>query len=112
MQMDYSGHIFVPSSVQLVAVASPIASDMPRREAMRQDMQQKATHELVGIERHDLMALGAARAIVLVAGKSRRPRRRRSGGHSRSRLGAYPGLGGSAIRPTVSSTDASATTVP
>jgi hypothetical protein len=32
MQMDYSGHIFVPPSVQLVAVATPIASDMARRE--------------------------------------------------------------------------------
>src|ERR1700677_4585598 len=30
-------------------------------------MQQEATHELVGIERHDLMALRAAAAVILVA---------------------------------------------
>ena len=36
-------------------------------EAEREDMQQEAAHELVGVERHDLMALGAATAIILVA---------------------------------------------
>jgi hypothetical protein len=36
-------------------------------EAVRQNMQQKAAHELVGIERHELMALGAATAVVLLA---------------------------------------------
>ena len=36
-------------------------------EAEREDMQQEAAHELVGVERHDLTALGAATAIILVA---------------------------------------------
>jgi hypothetical protein len=36
-------------------------------EAAWQDMQQKAAHELVGIERHDLLALGAAAPVILVA---------------------------------------------
>ena len=36
-------------------------------EAVRQDMQQEAAHELVGIERHDLLTLRAAATIILVA---------------------------------------------
>jgi hypothetical protein len=36
-------------------------------EAVRQNMQQKAAHELVGIERHHLLALRAAAAVILVA---------------------------------------------
>ena len=36
-------------------------------KAVRQDMQQEAAHELVGVERHDLLALRTAAAIVLVA---------------------------------------------
>ncbi len=35
-------------------------------KAERQDMQQEAAHELVGIERHDLLALRAAAAVILV----------------------------------------------
>ena len=36
-------------------------------EAARQDMQQEAAHELVGVQRHDLLALRPAAAIILVA---------------------------------------------
>ena len=36
-------------------------------EAAWQDMQQEAAHELVGIERHDLLALRTCASIVLVA---------------------------------------------
>ena len=36
-------------------------------EAVRRNMQQKAAHELVGIERHHLLALRAAAAVILVA---------------------------------------------
>ena len=36
-------------------------------EAARQDVQQKAADELVGGQRHDLIPLGAAATIVLVA---------------------------------------------
>src|SRR3954452_22795300 len=36
-------------------------------EARRQDMQQKAPNKLVGMERHDAIALAAAAAVVFVA---------------------------------------------
>ncbi len=36
-------------------------------EAARQDVEQEAADELVGGERHDLLAVGAVAAIVLVA---------------------------------------------
>ncbi|MCY1510055.1 hypothetical protein D9M68_444180 [compost metagenome] len=36
-------------------------------EATRQDMKQEAADELVGGERHDLLAIGAVATIVLVA---------------------------------------------
>lgn len=36
-------------------------------EATRQHMEQEATNELVGGERHDLLAVSAVAAIVLVA---------------------------------------------
>jgi hypothetical protein len=36
-------------------------------ESVRQDMQQETTHELVGIERHDLLTPRAIATIVFVA---------------------------------------------
>ena len=58
-------------------------------EALRQDVDQEAADELVGGERHDLLAIATLDAIVLPSEGDAVRRRRRSAGCWRWRRGGY-----------------------
>jgi hypothetical protein len=62
-------------------------------EAARQDMDQEPADELVGAERHDLLAIRLGATVILVAGGDAVLVEGRSGGCSRSRPGGCSATG-------------------